>query len=275
MNGLERIKDIENNDLKGIKEILSKGLREIKEIASNEWLGVDYVSICALALELLERVFGKEYGFPVDIEALVKELEIDVIYQPLNPILKEGEKCVHKMVGTSFIRPGGPNKKPIACIWIDSESRQEERRYALAHELAHCLINGEGVYNSAYYLMPMLFKDMEEMVADIFAIFLLIPIQAFFEIFYEYIEVQNEPVRTSEWLKYLSFVANVSYEEVSIGYQNIRYVSGIIYKLRHNEIDLEKQIGELVAADVKEIIMRQFGELVKSMSDDMEEFLYL
>lgn len=219
------------NEWKKEIKIVSKGLRGIKKIVSNERLGIDYVSICALALELIEQVLGREYKyrFPVDIDAIVKELGIDVIYQPLNSMWEEEERCVHKMVGTSFIRPEVHNNSPISCIWIDSESRQEERRYALAHELAHCLIRDEErVYNGAYYLMPMLFKDMEEMVADIFAIFLLIPIPAFLGRFYEYIEVQNEPVRTSEWLKYLSFLANVSYEEVSIGYQNIRYVSGII-----------------------------------------------
>lgn len=265
------------SDLKREIMIVSKGLEGIKEIVSNKLLGVDYVSICALALEFLEQVLGSEYSFPVDIEAIVKEMGITVLYQPIDSIMwKEGEKRVHKVVGTSFIRPGIHNQKRIACIWIDSESKQEEQRFALAHELAHCLINNEGeVYNSAYHLMPMLFKDMEEMVADIFAIFLLIPIPAFFEMFYEYIEVQNEPVRTSEWLKYLSFVANVSYEEVSIGYQNIRYVSGIIYKLRHKEIELGRQVEEFVSPEVKDIVMRQFGKIVEGMSDDMEELLYL
>lgn len=212
-----------------------------------------------MALELLEQVLGEEYGFPVDIESIVKELGIDVIYQPLNPILGEEERCVHKMVGTSFIRAQEPNKEPISCIWIDSESRQEERRYALAHELVYCLINNEvEVHSSAYHLMPMLFKDMEEMIADIFAIFLLIPIPAFLVMFYDYIEVQNEPVRTSEWLKYLSFVANVSYEEVSIGYQNIRYVSCIIYKLRHKKINLGEQVDKLGMPEIKDIVLKKW-----------------
>lgn len=263
------------SDWKREIEIVSKGLKGIKEIVSSKLLGVDYVSICALALELLEQVLGKDYSFPVDIETIVKKLGIEVIYQPLNPICRDGGKPVHRVVGTSFIRPETFNQKPIACIWIDSESKQEEQRYALAHELAHCLINNEWICSSAYHLMPMLFKDMEEMVADIFAIFLLIPIPAFFVMFYEYIKVQNEPVRTSEWLKYLSFVANVSYEEVSIGYQNIRYVSGIIYKLRHKEIDLGEQVEKFVPSEVKEIVMKQFGKIVESMSDDMEELLYL
>ena len=261
------------NDLKREIEIVREGL---KEIVSDKQLGVDYVSICALALELIEQTLGSNYSFPVDIEAIVKELGIDVIYQPLNSIWKDGEKSVHKMVGTSFITPKAPDKKSISCIWIDSESRQEERRYALAHELAHCLVRDEEkVHSGAYYLMPMLFKDMEEMVADIFAIFLLIPIPAFFEMFYEYIKVQNEPVRTSEWLKYLSYVANVSYEEVSIGYQNIRYVSGIIYKLRHDDIELSTQVKKFTSPELKDIVMKQFNKIVKNMSNDMEELLYL
>lgn len=261
------------NNEKEIK-IVGKGLKKFKEIAANN-LGVEYVSICALALELLEQVLGEEYCFPVDIEYIVNELGIDVIYQPLNSVWKEEGRRVHKMVGTSFIRAKEPNKEPISCIWIDSESRQEERRYALAHELVHCLINKEvEIHSSAYHLMPMLFKDMEEMIADIFAIFLLIPIPAFLDMFYEYIEVQNEPVRTSEWLKYLSFVANVSYEEVSIGYQNIRYVSCIIYKLRHKMIDLGEQVDKIGMPEIKDIVIKHFDKLAKSMTDEIEELLY-
>lgn len=265
-----------NKEMKKEIEIVSIGLRGIKEIVSSKRLGVDYVSICALALELLEQVLGKEYSFPIDIETIVKNLGIEIIYQPLNPPWREEEKRVHKVVGTSFIRPGKNNQRPISCIWIDSESRQEEKRFALAHELAHCLISNEGlICSSEYHLMPMLFKDMDEMVADIFAIFLLIPIPAFFEMFYEYIKVQNEPVKTSEWLQYLSFVANVSYEYVSIGYQNIRYVAGIVYKLRHGSFELEEQVEEFVSQEVKIIVINQFQKIINSLSDDMEEMLYL
>lgn len=265
-----------NKEMKKEIEIVSNGLRGIKEIVSSKRLGVDYVSICALALELLEQVLGKEYSFPIDIETIVKKLGIEIIYQPLNPPWREEEKRVHKVVGTSFIRPGKNNQRPISCIWIDSESRQEEKRFALAHELAHCLISNEGLISSSeYHLMPMLFKDMDEMVADIFAIFLLIPIPAFFEMFYEYIKVQNEPVRTSEWLQYLSFVANVSYEYVSIGYQNIRYVAGIVYKLRHGNFELGEQVEEFVSPEVRTIVIGQFKKIIDSLSDDMEGMLYL
>ncbi len=263
------------SELKKEIETVIGGLKGIKEVVSSKVLGVDYVSICALALELLEQVLGEEYSFPVDIDTIVRELGIEVIYQPLEPMRNEGEKPIHRQVGTSFIRPKRADQKPISCIWIDSESRQEEQRYALAHELAHCLINQDCIYSSAYYLMPMLFKDMEEMVADIFAIFLLIPIPAFFEIFYEYIKVQTEPVRTREWLTYLGFVANIPYEEVAIGYQNMRYVSGIIYELRDQRIELEKNVEEFVSPDVKNIVMKHFKKIAENISDEMEELLYL
>ena len=81
--------------------------------------------------------------------------------------------------------------------------------------------------------MPMLFKDMEEMVANCFAIFLLIPVPLFLKDFDEYIKNQVELVNTSEWLKYLTVVTEVSYENVAIGYQMLRFVCGyVIVKIK-------------------------------------------
>ena len=115
-------------------------------------------------------------------------------------------------------------------ILIDSESSQDEQRYALAHELAHYLIkNDQTMYSSEYCMMPMLFKEQEEMVADIFAVFLLIPLPTFIKEFSAYIGTQPVPIQTSEWLRYLGTVAKVPYEYVAIGYQNIRYVCCLVH----------------------------------------------
>ena len=272
-----------NNKNEDILEIVSKELKSIKNLIPQKLLGVDYVSICALALELAEDILGENVHFPVDIEDIVRQLGVDIIYQPLNALRQEGERRVHKMVGTILKRPGIVTPF-ITCILIDSESKQEEQRYALAHELAHYLMHyDESVYASAYHLMPMLFKDMEEMIADIFAIFLLIPLPAFFDEFYEYINAQNKLVRTSEWLRYLSIIANVSYEEVSIGYQNIRYVSEIIYKLKKGVISMDKlgeQVEEITSSKdlknevTKNIVIKQFTKMMEKMSDEMEKVLY-
>lgn len=257
---------------------LSKELKRIKDLLPYKQLGIDYVSICALALELVEDIFGEDCRFPVDIATIVKELGINIVYQPLNMPRKEGKRHKHKMVGTIFKMTGIETSSQINIL-IDTESKQEEQRYALAHELVHYLIGCDNpFFISDYHLMPMLFKDMEEMIADIFAIFVLIPLPAFFDVFYGYIRAQNEPVQTSEWLRYLSIIANVSYEEVSIGYQNIRFVSAIIYRLKHEKTYLEElgeQVKEITDSDeMKAIVIKQFGKMMTRISDEMEAVLY-
>lgn len=48
-----------------------------------------------------------------------------------------------------------------------------------------------------------------------------------------------------------------------------------LYKLRHEEIDLGKQVEEFAPPEVKDIVMKHFSEIVEKMSDEMEELLYL
>ena len=220
--------------------VVGQELKHIKEIMKNNLIGIDYTVICVLALDMIEQVLGEQYEFPIDIETIIKNVDVEVIYQPLNRMRIDEKKNVYKVVGSFFIRPNLVTRESITCIMIASESGVEEQRYALAHEFVHCLIHkSETMFSSSYRVMPMLFKDMEEVVADAFAIFMLIPLPVFLKTFYEYISSQSEPVRTSEWLKYLSIIANVPYEDVAIGYQNIRYVFGILYKIKQDEKGIE------------------------------------
>lgn len=76
--------------------------------------------------------------------------------------------------------------------------------------------------------MPMLFKRKEEMIADIFAIFLLIPLPIFLEEFERYLGEEGVPVSTSRWLEYLGNIAEVPYEKAAVGHQNMRYVSSFL-----------------------------------------------
>lgn len=260
--------------------IVGNTLKAIKEVSSNKLLGMDYMVICALALELLDELMENEYEFPINIEAVVEKLGVEVFYQPLNRNLENEERHVHKLVGTFFKRPNIFTQNPVTSILIDSESKQEEQRYALAHELAHCLMHhDELVYNTTFHLMPMLFKDMEEMVADIFAIFLLIPLPLFFNKFYEYISLQDEPVSTSEWLRYLCFISKLSYEDVAIGYQNIRYVSGVLYYIKSERINLEDYLRQNNVTKIREeaipIVKKQIQKIMDSITSDMEEVLFI
>ena len=255
-------------DMKG--ELIKIIGNELHRIAEDKKLAVDYITICACALELIDVVLEKEYDFPIDIEKIAESLDIDVICQPLNGKMGRQDGCAHRVVGRNLKRVNRVTNETRSCILIDDESRYDEQRYALAHELTHYLKHiEERRFNSEYYVMPMLFKKMEEMVADIFAIFLLIPLPIFIKEFATYMGNQSKPVKTSEWLKYLSLVAEVPYENVAIGYQNIRYVCGIIYGVIKGElivknddekadVILQKQLYNMKSVLTEEVIERLF-----------------
>lgn len=260
--------DINNNMDNQIEEgkIIAIVGNELKRIAKDKKIGIDYMTICECALEVLDCKLGKEYDFPIDIETLARQFNIEVVYQPLNIMTERADGRVHKVVGRNLKRINRVTKMPESYILIDDESRHDEQRYALAHELAHYLINAdEKRFNSEYYVMPMLFKNMEEMVADIFAIFLLIPLPIFLNEFYVYIGNQSAPIKTSEWLKYLSWVTEVPYEDVAIGYQNLRYVCGVVYGAMNGEIEIENE---------NEILKQQRKKIEKVLTDSFIEKLF-
>lgn len=92
-------------------------------------------------------------------------------------------------------------------------------------------------------MMPMLPKVSDEMVADAFAIFLLIPFDKFLDTFSNYIKVSKDmgevPIGTKSWLNHLSAMASVPYYYVACAYQQIRHVSFLIYKM-HTENENDK-----------------------------------
>lgn len=262
--------DIGYNKQYSEKELIKIVGMTLKQIAANANMGLDYITICACALEILDNALGEEYDFPVDIERIVEFYGIDVFYQPLNIISGRMNERSHKVVGRNLKRINRVTNQSESYILIDDESRYEEQRYALAHELAHYLIHIEDrKFNSEYCVMPMLFKKMEEMVADIFAIFLLIPLPIFLKEFSAYMGNQSVPAKTSEWLKYLSRVTEVPYEDVAIGYQNIRYVCGIIYN--------EMQNGMVISnndKDINMILQKQCRKIKDVLKEDVVERLY-
>lgn len=241
--------------------------QELTRILKDNTLEIQYAEICACAQELLDNYLGENYVFPIDLETLMKKIGINVIYQPLNGLVEEEGRHIHRIVGRNLKRQNFLTNETVSSILIDDESNRAEQRYALAHELAHFLIHhGDTVYNSEYYLMPMLFKNMEEMIADCFAAFLLIPIPLFIKEFIAYIGEQPVPVKTSEWLRYLSVLAEVDYENVAIGYQTIRYICGYAYEI--------KKHPEIKPINRSTIFNRQIDKIIEAISDAKAEVLF-
>lgn len=252
-----------------IERVVLNISNRLKKITADNNIIADYAVICACAQQLLDEVFSGMYEFPIDIEELIHKMDIDVIYQPLNDLLLNNtdEKRLYRIVGKNLKRKNLFTNRVHNNILIDDTANYADQRYALAHELAHYLIHQkDDTIDSEYYIMPMLFKDMEEMVADCFATFLLIPVPLFLKEFDEYIKNQVELVNTSEWLKYLSVVTEVSYENVAIGYQMLRFVCGYVHNMiyktpvssKENDPFMERFIKKIQVSIDEEMLNRLF-----------------
>ncbi|MBD5479222.1 MAG: hypothetical protein HDR14_08015 [Lachnospiraceae bacterium] len=75
----------------------------------------------------------------------------------------------------------------------------------------------------------------------------------------------------------MHIIANVPYEDVAIGYQNIRYVFGILYKIKHDEKAMEnfcKRIKEVTSDEVIEIAKKQIQKTLSVMNEEVENVLF-
>ena len=122
----------------------------------------------------------------------------------------------------------------------------------------------------------MLPKQAEELIADAFAVSLLIPIKAFIKQFNVYLNEEKEsgnlPISTESWLQYLSTSARVSYHYVACGYQQLRSVALWLYQYRINKKHVEI-IDNIVE---KEILLEKLNEQklkYPNLIEDIDEFL--
>ncbi len=253
----------EQYNIEKLGEFIVTAGKELNRISNDGAMGENYLIICALALELLDRTLVEGYDFPIDIKTMAERMEIHVFYRSLSN--EESNGRIHKMVGKLSKKWSVAINAHICGIMIDEESDRETQRYGLAHELAHYLMEMEKEsIDNEYHIMPMLFKDMGEMVADIFAIFLLIPLPRFLKEFVWYIGEDNVPVQTSDWLEYLGRVTEVPYEEVAIGYQNIRYVCGLIYEIKNTG----RAWPKMEDSEIEAIVHKQIEKVIACLDED-------
>lgn len=222
----------QNVEIKTIVRGIGQELNEINRtlIATGAGYGLDYLKISQCAKGLLDAVFGEgEYDIPVDIFALVDRLGIELREIKLNEF---DEMRVNKIVGRMSIQPNFETGKKNRCIYIDSEAPLFTQRFVVAHELAHLIMDLESDdwWTSVEdCIMPMLPMKISELIADSFAIFLLIPMDPFFKVFTAYVEEEGDnyrwPIITEDWLTYLSLKAQLSFYYVAYAYEQLRYVA--------------------------------------------------
>lgn len=162
-----------------LQEIKSFLIGELKEnISKPQSLIKYYWEASCRADKLIRKVLGEEGRFPVDVEQLAKKLGAQVEEEDLNEF--SSWKCMNRKIGQLEIGENSFSSRKVRAIFVDKKAPPSSQRYAIAHELVHYIIHySDRDYYEAYCTMPMCPEDIEEVVADIFAIFLLIPVRYF------------------------------------------------------------------------------------------------
>ena len=259
--------------MRDIKEFLQEGFGE--DIRKPQSLIKYYWEASRRADQLIRAVLGEKGRFPVDIELLAERIGVRIEEENLNEF-SDGES-MNRRIGQIQIGENLFTGEKMRSIFVDKAVPPSTRRYAIAHEIAHYIMHYEDwYYYEDYFIMPMCPEDIEEIVADIFAIFLLIPVRYFFVEFLEYVKRKTEegetPVTTERWIRYLAERSMVSDYYVAYGYQQLRYVAHWIYRAWDNSGKagsfggnnnvMAEEDREQVRQETREYYTSEMGELL-------------
>lgn len=276
----------DNEEFRNLIQSIAKNLSDRKKMKNSISY---YCELGFQAEKLLKTVLGEDgCVMPVDIELLARKLGLQVKDKRLNPYLEqvyysENEVFerggyaakvmtpINRRIGQLVIRNDVYTDSTEMIIYTDVAVPPSSKRYAIANEIAHFLVfKGEHLQDDeenenkkfesdtfeSYFIMPMCPKQMEEVILDVFATFLLIPIEQFFREFSKFADncrrIQDIPISTEEWIRYLSEKAILSDYYTACGYQSLRSVAYWIYQAHEADDDDIKKIG-MTKTERKEI----------------------
>lgn len=256
-------------EINGLLQELSEYLNDIK----NAKLFVQYYwEISKRVEKLIEAALGKEgMKLPIDVMALADKMGIDIMEEDLNEFSRNQRP--NKTIGQIDIRKSVVSGKRRCTIYIDENVAPVSKRYAIAHELIHNIIhfNADDYYED-YCSMPMCPVHLEEYVADVCAIFLMIPVKLFFQEFTRYIKQkakdEKTPIATEYWIKYLAERSGLPEYYVAYGYQQLRYVAYWIYQAWEDddkwaeEVKMTDPDRKKIIDDTKEYFTTEIVELL-------------
>ena len=276
----------DNEEFRNLIQSIAKNLSDRKKMKNSISY---YCELGFQAEKLLKTVLGEDgCVMPVDIELLARKLGLQVKDKRLNPYLEqvyysENEVFerggyaakvmtpINRRIGQLVIRNDVYTDSTEMIIYTDVAVPPSSKRYAIANEIAHFLVfKGEHLQDDeenenkkfesdtfeSYFIMPMCPKQMEKVILDVFATFLLIPIEQFFREFSKFADncrrIQDIPISTEEWIRYLSEKAILSDYYTACGYQSLRSVAYWIYQAHEADDDEIKKIG-MTKTERKEI----------------------
>lgn len=198
-----------------------------------------YSEIASYTADLVQQAYGEKcMEFPINIELVARELGITISRRSLN---LDAEGRFSRILGKISIRNGK------ATIEVDSNVSYKTRRYATAHAIGRYLLNGGRNMFESTYAIPLIPQGLDEIMADVAALFLLLPIDVFQKEFTAYLEeCRDYPLDVDAWLQYLSDTSQISLFNLSIGYQQLKQVLGYQRQkeFAENEFDIYKLLKD-------------------------------
>ena len=180
----------------------------------------------------------EEMTLPIAIEQLAGALGIRIVDDDLN--------LANTRVENQLICEWEPREQ---ILRIDKTVDLFTRRYAVAYAIGcYCLRKNNTqqleMDDHVQYGLPLLSTRKEELLADIYAIFLCVPMKVFFKEFSGYIDnirkTERFPVSINEWLGELSSKAQIPYFNIAKGYQ---YLSIAAYE--HYDENIKDKVARV------------------------------
>ena len=223
-----------------------------KSIASCYWCSNIY------AEKLLEYCYGdKPLSLPINFHKIENKLKIFTGQVDMKDFSNDNIKRPNRKVSQLLIEKNPITQENEVIIYVDKNIPTLQKRYAVTNEIAKYIlhINDKKIYED-YFVMPMLPVNSYDLIADIFSIFLLIPMKLFLDEFYEYVKYRSDtqkiPISTEEWIKYLAERAGVPEYYVAYEYQYLRSCAFWIYQALTADSEKLKEI-RMTKTELKEI----------------------
>ncbi len=198
-----------------------------------------YKTIYEIIKDILEDYYKQslcEISFPVNIWKIIKKYDIEIIETDLNTDI--GFQIARQNGSLRYLADGRIQ------LYLEASDSDNAKRYILAHEFAHFLMNTAGGAQNAGCGDPMMPKNWEEQTADMIAACLLFPPELVLKKMRSFIDQMKEknryPISSAEWLEALSESAQVSSYYTITSYQYIKSFICYLYSIEDSFVTDEK-----------------------------------
>lgn len=220
--------------------------------------------------DILKTCYGeRKIIFPIDIEKIAHDKGIEIAYKNLN----QGgtEEIDLNIAQLKYEIDHDHNDKVVRKILVDNSQIEgvwwddlgpysNVQKYAIAYEIGKIIVKGEIDWKVSHmskeevrkrnmksvpYSLPKLYARQENFEHEMCAIFLLLPLDLFFDEFYLYLKTRTiSPVYMERWIKHLSEKTEIPNYQLINGYQYIKFCACQYYQDERDKIE-EKDYWDL------------------------------